>query len=90
MIEYKQEEAPTAWINGLPASGQLNSSGTGYLAMTARDVATLRSMCERGDMLIFRGPVLRNGGAETSEFQVRVEVPPPSHATIVIIGVETV
>lgn len=90
MIEYKAEEAPTAWINGLPASGQLSSSGRGYLAMTARDVATLRCMCERGEMLMFRGTVLRDGGTASSEFQVRVEVPPPSQATIVIIGVETV
>jgi hypothetical protein len=90
MIEYKAEDAPTAWINGLPASGQLNPSGQGYLAMTARDVAALRCMCERGDMLIFRGMVLRNGSTAENEFQVRVEVPPPSQATIVIIGVEAV
>ena len=87
MIEYKPDEAPAGWINGLPASGQLDDSGKGYLAMTARDVATLRAMSERGDRLTFRPMVSSKGAA--SEFDVCVEIPPPSQATIVIVGVVT-
>src|ERR1044071_8889015 len=89
MIEYKSEEAPAGWINGLPASGQLDQSGKGYLAMTARDVATLRSMRERGEPLVYRG-MSASEALPACEKMVRVDIPPPSQATIVIVGVETI